>query len=95
MREAFKNYKILEDNNKALCKQVKELTLRERELKLLLDMYKSIGKEGRDKAEIMASEKKIRSELEECRVLLVKLQENRREEKRNWRMKRLCEKLIF
>jgi len=82
MRETFKNYKVLEETNKALCKQVKELTLRERELKLLLDMYKSIGKEGRDKAEIMAAEKKMRTDLEECKAMLAKLQESRREEKK-------------
>lgn len=43
-------------------------------MKLLLDMYKGVSKEQRDKVQLMASEKKIRAELEDLRQQLKKLQ---------------------
>lgn len=46
----------------------------QKEMKLLLDMYKGASKEQRDKVQLMASEKKIRAELEESRQQLKKLQ---------------------
>lgn len=39
----------------------------QKELKLLLDMYKGVGKEQRDKAQLMAAERKARQELEDHR----------------------------
>lgn len=39
-----------------------------RELKLLLDMYKGVGKEQRDKVQLMAAEKKARQEVEELKA---------------------------
>jgi E3 ubiquitin-protein ligase BRE1 len=38
-----------------------------KEMKLLLDMYKTCTKEQRDKAQLMAAEKKVRTELEDTR----------------------------
>ena len=43
-----------------------------RELKLLLDMYKGVGKEQRDKVQLMAAEKKARQEVEELKAQVSK-----------------------
>ena len=45
-----------------------------KEMKLLLDMYKGLGKEQRDKAQLMAAERKTRAELEELRQQIKKIQ---------------------
>ncbi|KAA0201407.1 hypothetical protein HAZT_HAZT004207 [Hyalella azteca] len=63
--EAIKNLKA--DLKKALNDS--------RELKLLLDMYKGVGKEQRDKVQLMAAERKARQEVK-------KLQESKREERK-------------
>lgn len=39
----------------------------QKELKLLLDMYKGVSKEQRDKVQLMAAERKVRQELDEHR----------------------------
>lgn len=41
---------------------------------MLLDMYKSVTKEQRDKVQLMAAEKKLRTEVEEMRQQLKKIQ---------------------
>lgn len=46
----------------------------QKEMKLLLDMYKGVPKEQRDKVQLMASEKKLRNELEDLRQQLKKIQ---------------------
>lgn len=43
-------------------------------MKLLLDMYKSVTKEQRDKVQLMAAEKKLRTEIEDMRQQLKKIQ---------------------
>lgn len=43
-------------------------------MKLLLDMYKGVSKEQRDKVQLMASEKKIRAEVEDMRQQMKKMQ---------------------
>lgn len=43
-------------------------------MKLLLDMYKSVTKEQRDKVQLMAAEKKLRTEVEDMRQQLKKIQ---------------------
>lgn len=48
-----------------------------RELKLLLDMYKGVGKEQRDKVQLMAAEKKARQEVEELKAQVRFSKENR------------------
>ncbi|XP_045610581.1 E3 ubiquitin-protein ligase Bre1 [Procambarus clarkii] len=53
-----------------------------RELKLLLDMYKGVGKEQRDKVQLMAAEKKARQEVEDLKAQVKKLQESKREERK-------------
>lgn len=46
----------------------------QKEMKLLLDMYKGVSKEQRDKVQLMAAEKKTRAELEDVRQQLKKIQ---------------------
>lgn len=45
-----------------------------KDMKLLLDMYKGVGKEQRDKVQLMAAERKTRAELEELRQQIKKIQ---------------------
>jgi len=45
-----------------------------KEMKLLLDMYKGVGKEQRDKVQLMAAERKTRAELEDLRQQVKKIQ---------------------
>ena len=45
-----------------------------KELKLLLDMYKGVSKDQRDKVQLMATEKKLKSEIEDLRNQLKKMQ---------------------
>jgi len=46
----------------------------QKEMKLLLDMYKGVSKHQRDKVQLMAAEKKLRAELEEAKQALKKIQ---------------------
>ncbi|XP_014224844.1 E3 ubiquitin-protein ligase Bre1 isoform X1 [Trichogramma pretiosum] len=62
--------------------QMKKAVNEMKEMKLLLDMYKGLGKEQRDKAQLMAAERKTRAELEELRQQIKKIQENKREERK-------------
>ena len=62
--------------------ELKKALDRERELKLLLDMYKSAPKESRDKVQLMGAEKKARQENEELRAQLRRMQENEKRERR-------------
>uniref|UniRef100_A0A8C8GAA0 E3 ubiquitin protein ligase n=1 Tax=Oncorhynchus tshawytscha TaxID=74940 RepID=A0A8C8GAA0_ONCTS len=52
----------------------------QREMKLLLDMYRSAPKEQRDKVQLMAAEKKAKSEAEELKQRLRDLEERERRE---------------
>ncbi|KAJ8980917.1 hypothetical protein NQ317_011558, partial [Molorchus minor] len=54
----------------------------QKEMKLLLDMYKGVSKEQRDKVQLMAAEKKLRTDLEDLRQTLKKMQDNKRDDKR-------------
>lgn len=65
-----------------LKSQLKKSQEAQREMKLLLDMYKGVAKEQRDKVQLMAGEKKARQELDELRMQLKKLQENERKERK-------------
>lgn len=51
-------------------------------MKLLLDMYKGVSKEQRDKVQLMAAEKKLRMELDEIKQQIKKMQDNKRDDKR-------------
>lgn len=61
---------IVRDLKAQLKKAMNEM----KEMKLLLDMYKGVGKEQRDKAQLMAAERKTRAELEDLRQQLKKIQ---------------------
>ncbi|XP_043462775.1 E3 ubiquitin-protein ligase Bre1 isoform X1 [Leptopilina heterotoma] len=69
---------IVRDLKAQLKKAVNEM----KEMKLLLDMYKGVGKEQRDKVQLMAAERKTRAELEELRQQIKKIQESKREERK-------------
>uniref|UniRef100_A0A2R5LCT0 E3 ubiquitin protein ligase n=1 Tax=Ornithodoros turicata TaxID=34597 RepID=A0A2R5LCT0_9ACAR len=62
--------------------QLKKSQEAQREMKLLLDMYKGAPKEQRDKVQLMAAEKKARAEVEEHRSQLKKFVEQERKERR-------------
>lgn len=65
-----------------LKNQLKKGLNEQKEMKLLLDMYKGVSKEQRDKVQLMAAEKKLRTDLEDLRQTLKKMQENKRDDKR-------------
>lgn len=67
---------------KDLKAQLKKAQNDVKEMKLLLDMYKTCTKEQRDKAQIMAAEKKVKAELEEARSELKRVREAKKEEKK-------------
>ncbi|XP_059099011.1 E3 ubiquitin-protein ligase Bre1-like [Tigriopus californicus] len=71
-----------QEGMKDLKSQLKKAQNELKEMKLLLDMYKSCSKEQRDKAAIMVSEKKARGEVEELKLQLKKLSEAKKEEKK-------------
>uniref|UniRef100_H3D9P3 E3 ubiquitin protein ligase n=1 Tax=Tetraodon nigroviridis TaxID=99883 RepID=H3D9P3_TETNG len=60
--------------------ELKKAQESQREMKLLLDMYRSAPKEQRDKVQLMAAEKKYNSEGEELRQRLRELEERERRE---------------
>ncbi|UYV62798.1 RNF20 [Cordylochernes scorpioides] len=62
--------------------QLKKSQEAQKELFLLLEMYKGAAKETRDKVQLMAAEKKARAEADELRMHLKKAQENERKERR-------------
>ncbi|XP_060837089.1 LOW QUALITY PROTEIN: E3 ubiquitin-protein ligase Bre1 [Rhopalosiphum padi] len=62
--------------------QLKKSVNDQKEMKLLLDMYKGVSKDQRDKVQLMAAEKKLRAELEEAKQALKKIQEGKREERK-------------
>lgn len=67
---------------KDLKNQLKKTSKEMNEMKLLLDMYKASTQEKREKAQIMAAEKKAKAELEDLKIQLKKLSEAKREEKK-------------
>ncbi|XP_059474255.1 E3 ubiquitin-protein ligase Bre1 isoform X2 [Neocloeon triangulifer] len=67
--------------------QIKKALNDQKEMKLLLDMYKGVSKDQRDKVQLMAAEKKARAEVDDLRMQMKKmqyyqLQENKREERK-------------
>merc|ERR1712106_1239305 len=67
---------------RALKADMKKAMNDSKELKLLLNMYKGVGKEQRDKVQLMAAEKKARQEVEDLKSQVKKLQESKREERK-------------
>uniref|UniRef100_A0A1A9X333 E3 ubiquitin protein ligase n=1 Tax=Glossina brevipalpis TaxID=37001 RepID=A0A1A9X333_9MUSC len=78
-----KDIKVMESEIvRDLKAQLKKALNDQKEMKLLLDMYKGVSKDQRDKVQLMATEKKLRSEIDELRQQLKKLQESKREERK-------------
>ncbi|ETN64741.1 E3 ubiquitin-protein ligase Bre1 [Anopheles darlingi] len=65
-----------------LRNQLKKALNDQKEMKLLLDMYKGVPKEQRDKVQLMASEKKKCAEIEDLKLQMRKLQESKREDRK-------------
>ncbi|CAH0554919.1 unnamed protein product [Brassicogethes aeneus] len=78
-----KEAKIAEsDMIRDLKNQLKKALNDQKEMKLLLDMYKGVSKEQRDKVQLMASEKKLKTDLDDLRQTLKKIQDVKRDDKR-------------
>jgi E3 ubiquitin-protein ligase BRE1 len=82
VKEEQKQLKYDSDVVRDLRNQLKKALNDQKEMKLLLDMYKGVSKEQRDKVQLMACEKKIRAELEELRNQMKKMQESKREDRK-------------
>ncbi|XP_064355596.1 LOW QUALITY PROTEIN: E3 ubiquitin-protein ligase BRE1B [Dromaius novaehollandiae] len=65
---------------KQLRAELKKAQESQKEMKLLLDMYKSAPKEQRDKVQLMAAERKSKAEVEELRGRARELEERERRE---------------
>ncbi|XP_048359392.1 E3 ubiquitin-protein ligase BRE1A [Sphaerodactylus townsendi] len=65
---------------KQLKADLKKAQESQKEMKLLLDMYRSAPKEQRDKVQLMAAEKKAKAELEELRQRLKDLEDKEKKE---------------
>ncbi|XP_069507737.1 E3 ubiquitin-protein ligase BRE1B isoform X2 [Ambystoma mexicanum] len=68
------------DMLKQLRSELKKAQESQKEMKLLLDMYKSAPKEQRDKVQLMAAEKKTKAEVEELRLRIRDLEEKEKRE---------------
>ncbi|KAL3268410.1 hypothetical protein HHI36_007525 [Cryptolaemus montrouzieri] len=78
-----KEQKIMENEIiRDLKNQLKKALNEQKEMKLLLDMYKGVSKEQRDKVQLMATEKKLRTEVEDLRQQIKKIQDSKRDDKR-------------
>ncbi|XP_026539245.1 E3 ubiquitin-protein ligase BRE1A [Notechis scutatus] len=65
---------------KQLKADLKKAQESQKEMKLLLDMYRSAPKEQRDKVQLMAAEKKSKAELEDLRQRLKELEDKEKKE---------------
>ncbi|XP_053151878.1 E3 ubiquitin-protein ligase BRE1A [Hemicordylus capensis] len=65
---------------KQLKADLKKAQESQKEMKLLLDMYRSAPKEQRDKVQLMAAEKKAKAELEELRQRVKELEDKEKKE---------------
>ncbi|KAM9304793.1 E3 ubiquitin-protein ligase BRE1B [Gastrophryne carolinensis] len=70
------------DTLKQLRGDLKKAQESQKEMKLLLDMYKSAPKEQRDKVQLMAAERKTKAEVEELRGRVQALEEKDRRERK-------------
>uniref|UniRef100_H3AQ84 E3 ubiquitin protein ligase n=1 Tax=Latimeria chalumnae TaxID=7897 RepID=H3AQ84_LATCH len=68
------------DTLKQLRAELKKAQESQKEMKLLLDMYKSAPKEQRDKVQLMAAEKKSKAEVEELKLKIKELEEKEKRE---------------
>jgi E3 ubiquitin-protein ligase BRE1 len=76
----------LERENRDLKMQLKKALNDLKDTKVVMDTYKGVGKEQRDKVQLMAAEKKARQELDEVKMQMKKLQETKREDRKDRRV---------
>lgn len=76
------NVAKLEKENRDLKTQLKKALNDLKDTKVVMDTYKGVSKEQRDKVQLMAAEKKVRSELEELKNQMKKMQESKREDRK-------------
>lgn len=75
----------LERENRDLKAQLKKALNDLKDTKVVMDTYKGVSKEQRDKVQLMAAEKKARQEVEELKMQLKKMQESKREDRKDRR----------
>lgn len=80
------NITKLERENRELKTQLKKALNDLKDTKVVMDTYKGVSKEQRDKVQLMAAEKKARQEIEEVKTQLKKLQETKREDRKDRRV---------
>lgn len=78
------NFAKLERENRELKTQLKKLSNDLKDTKVVMDTYKGVSKEQRDKVQLMAAEKKARAELEDLKLQLKKMQETKREDRKKF-----------
>lgn len=76
----------LEKENRDLKAQLKKALNDLKDTKVVMDTYKGVSKEQRDKVQLMAAEKKARQEIEEMKAQLKKIQETKREDRKDRRV---------
>lgn len=76
----------IEKENRDLKVQLKKALNDLKDTKVVMDTYKGVSKEQRDKVALMAAEKKARQEIEELKAQLKKLQETKREDRKDRRV---------
>uniref|UniRef100_A0A8B9RIG2 E3 ubiquitin protein ligase n=1 Tax=Astyanax mexicanus TaxID=7994 RepID=A0A8B9RIG2_ASTMX len=74
------NSYIYTDSLTVLHSLIRKAQESQKEMKLLLDMYKSAPKEQRDKVQLMAAERKSKAEVDELRQRVRELEERERKE---------------
>lgn len=72
----------LERENRDLKAQLKKALNDLKDTKVVMDTYKGVSKEQRDKVQLMAAEKKVRTELEELKGQMKKMQEAKRDDRK-------------
>lgn len=72
----------LERENRDLKTQLKKALSDLKDTKLVVDQYKGVSKDTRDKVQWMAAEKRVRAELEEMKIQMKKLQETKRDDRK-------------
>lgn len=85
-QNASNQAKLLERENRDLKTQLKKALNDLKDTKVVMDTYKGVSKEQRDKVQLMAAEKKTRQELEDIKMQLKKLQESKREDRKDRRV---------
>lgn len=76
------NIAKLERENREIKVQLKKAISDLKDTKVVMDTYKGVSKEQRDKVQLMAAEKKVRAELDELKTQMKKMQDTKREDRK-------------